>query len=120
MTKRKLTLATRKWKRQFNKAVQQSIAKTITEPVTNSYDSYKRMYGAADSSTGIIAKLLGLPVGTHVIHDDLLKELPGRPRREVTIRVSTTAAAASLEKRECQVIDHAEGMTAGEMDAEDY
>lgn len=116
MTKRKLMLATRKWKRQFNQAVAQSMAKTVTEPVTNSYDSYKRMFGADDATTGLIERILSLQVGTHLVHEELLKNLPKRPQRQITVLISTTAKAPGLEKRECQVMDQAEGMSAEEMD----
>jgi len=116
MTKHRLKLATRKWERQFNQAVAQSIAKTLTEPLTNSYDSYKRMFGPADATTGLVHRILGLGVGAHVVHEDLLKDLPNRPRRKIVARVSTVAKATKLEKRECQVIDEAEGMSAGEME----
>src|SRR5438552_7313902 len=116
MTKRKLKLATRKWERQFNRAVAQSIAKTLTEPITNSYDSYKRAFGAGDATTGLVDRMLSLGVGTHVVHEDLVKELPLRSEREVLVRLSTVTKAAKLEKRECQVIDQAEGMSADEME----
>ena len=94
MTKRKLKLATRKWERQFNRAVAQSIAKTLTEPITNSYDSYKRAFGAGDATTGLVDRMLSLGVGTHVVHEDLVKELPLRSEREVLVRLSTVTKAA--------------------------
>lgn len=115
MTKVQLKLAHRKWKRQFNQAVARSIAKTITEPVTNSYDSYKRIHGPADSTTGLVGALLALKNGARVVHADLINGLAARPARQISIRISTTAKAGHLSKRECQIIDHAEGMTATDM-----
>ncbi len=114
MTKHKLTLAGRKWRRQFNDAVVQSIAKTITEPVTNAYDSFKRLFGKNDQSTGLIDAILALPVGGHLVHEDLLAQLPKRTSREIAIRISRTGRGET--KRECVVIDAAEGMSATELE----
>ena len=56
-------LAGREWKRQFYGAVVRSLAKTITEPVTNSDTSYKRKLKLPHAS-GIIEQALSVKKGT--------------------------------------------------------
>src|SRR5689334_1768487 len=113
--KKTLKLAPRKWRRQFQDAVQQSLAKTITEPLTNAYDSYKRLVGSNNSSTGLVSALLKLKVGSHVLHDEIVAGLPGQTKKEIVIRLSRTKAS-SIEKRECQILDFAQGMSYEELD----
>lgn len=66
-------------------------------------------------STGLVDALLALKIGTRVVHADLVADLPKRPPRQITVRLSTTAKAGGLNKRECQIIDLAEGMSTAEM-----
>lgn len=117
MGKKSIKLAGRKWKRQFEEAaVAQSLAKTVTEPVTNSYDSYKRIAAAAsERSTGLVDALLSVRPGSHLIHEHLVEELPRQSPKTVKIFLSRTSAAG-LERKECQVVDLAEGMSAKEIE----
>src|SRR5262249_29434212 len=59
--------------------------------------------------------LLALKNGSRVVHADLIAGLPARPPRQITVRLSTTAKTGGLGKRECQIIDRAEGMSAEDM-----
>ncbi|MGK2962570.1 MAG: hypothetical protein ACSLFK_10555 [Gemmatimonadaceae bacterium] len=115
MTLKTLKLAGRKWKRQFNEAVARSIEKTFTEPVTNAYDSYRRINAGKEGSTGLVAALLEVPIGSHVIHEDLVRKLPRRPPRRIRVVINRSKRSA-LRERECRVIDQAEGMSAPELD----
>lgn len=116
MAKKLIKLAGRKWKRQFEEAaVAQSLAKTITEPVTNSYDSYKRLGSVSERATGMVDALLAVRSGSHLVHDTLVKELAQQTAKTIKIRLSRTSAGG-LERKECHVVDFAEGMSAKEID----
>lgn len=115
MTKHKIVLAGRKWRRQFLDAVLQSIAKTLTEPITNAYDSFKRIHGKTDSNTGLVAAILKIHTGDHFVHEALIDSLPKRPQREIRVQISRTEKRG-LQKKECLVTDAAEGMTAAELE----
>jgi hypothetical protein len=116
MAKKSLKLAGRKWKRQFEEAaVAQSFAKTITEPVTNSYDSYKRLAPSAARSTGLVSRVLAIRKGEHVAHEDIVAELPIQTSKTISIRLGRSRAS-DLERKECQIVDFAEGMSAEEID----
>ena len=114
--KKILRLAPRKWRRQFQDAVQQSLAKTITEPVTNAYDSYKRLVASDSASTGLVSALLKLRVGSHVVHEEIIADLPQQTKKEIVVRLSRTKES-SIEKRECQILDFAQGMSYEELDS---
>lgn len=115
MTKKTIKLAGRRWKRQFeDAAVAQSLAKTLTEPVTNSYDSYKRLASGAERSTGLVDSMLAIRVGSHLIHEDLTSRLPKQSSKPIRIRLNR-GRAPSPDRRECQVLDLAEGMSSGEI-----
>lgn len=114
MTKQRLLLAGRKWRRQFNEAVLQSIAKTLTEPITNAYDSFKRIYGKEDASTGLVEAMLKVRAGDHFLHEKVIQDLPQRPARTITVKISRTERRG-LQRKECWVADKAEGMTAAEL-----
>jgi len=106
--------AGRKWDRMFSDAVARSIAKTVTEPVTNSYDSYK-LDGRLPAASGIVDALLRLKEGDSVSHDSLVSQLPRRPPVSVRVVLATSKTAGGLRKRECRVVDEAAGMDSDEL-----
>lgn len=64
-----IRMAPREWSRQVYTAVVKSLAKTITEPLTNSDTSYKRKFSLPDES-GLVEKALALEKGTRSIFRD--------------------------------------------------
>jgi len=110
MKKIPMSLAEREWHRAFASGVRKNISKTITEPVTNSYDSYKRIsLLKLPQNTGLIYSILSLNHGDILDQTELLKD--HKKTTEINIRIRlATVAARDLSKRECQVIDNAEGM----------
>jgi hypothetical protein len=104
-----LGMAARKWDRQFSDAVRRSIPKTLTEPITNSWDSYKRL-GIKPSSSGLVQRLLDLKKNEKVDHRKLMSGLD-RTGMKTSIKIHLcTTGTGTKEKRLCMVIDHAEGM----------
>jgi len=106
--------AGRKWDRMFSEAVARSVAKTVTEPITNSWDSYK-MAERLDASSGIVEALLKLNEGDSVDHDALMKSAPRRPSVPIRVLIATSKTGSGFRKRECRVVDQATGMDADEL-----
>ncbi len=104
-----LQVAARKWDRMFADAVAKSIAKALTEPITNSWDSYKRL-GKLKQSSGLVSAILDLSPGALVDHQSLVASLPRAVRAKIWVQVAAVAGCG-LAKGECRVIDNAEGMT---------
>lgn len=116
MTRKAIKLAGRKWKRQFEEsAVAQSLLKALTEPITNSYDSYRRQSAAAERSTGLVDAMLEVKVGTHLVHGELIKSLPSQSAKRIYVSINRTRATGR-ENKECRILDSAEGMTAVQLE----
>jgi len=108
-----LEVAKRKWDRMFADAVARSIAKAITEPVTNSWDSYKRQL-LLPRSSGLVQAILDLNDGDKIDHSKLIARRSST--KSVSIRVLVaTSKTPELEKRECRIIDQASGMSYDEV-----
>lgn len=106
-----IKLSAREWQRQFYTAVVRSLAKTITEPVTNSDTSYKRLFGLPDAS-GLVEKALAFPKGSRFDLTQAKETLLGKSRaREIQIHLYT----AKGHGRTCEVADFAEGMIPEEL-----
>jgi len=102
-------LAERDWRRSFAKGVRKSLAKTVTEPATNAYDSYKRIDDLGiPENTGLVEAVLSLKTGDKLDQAQLTTHLRSAPERIIRIRLSTIGSG-DLPKRECQIIDNAEG-----------
>jgi len=114
--RKRLDIASRKYRRMFSQAVSKSIVKTLTEPITNSWDSYKRL-GLLRSESGIISKLLALKIGDRLDHDEIIRGIrPLKRKCRIIVKVAATMQSI-LKKRQCQVIDMAEGLTKDELEA---
>ena len=108
--------APRKWDRMFSEAVARSVVKTVTEPVTNSWDSYKRA-GRLPPSSGIVEAFLKLNEGDAVSHDSLVSGIPRTRSVPIKVVVAITRTTSGLRKRECRVVDQAAGMDSDELRA---
>ncbi len=116
MASRQVKLAGRKWRRQFEEsAVAQSLAKALTEPITNSYDSYRRQAGESETSTGLVDELFKVPVGTHLVHSDVARKLPSQREKRIVVSINRTKTSGR-EPRECRILDNAEGMSAATLE----
>lgn len=85
-------VAGRYWKRTFSEPVARSIAKTIAEPVTNSWDSYKRI-GDLPSTSGIVDALMALKEGDRVDQDKIVGS--GHIEKRARIKVIVAAECGS-------------------------
>lgn len=104
--------AGRKWKRMLSQAIVDSLPKTITEPITNSWDSYKRENGFPANS-GIVENLLNLKKGKRIEHNEVLKGIKKViPTRNIVVRAPSGKGKGD---RKTQVIDQAQGMSAQEL-----
>ncbi|NIM06360.1 MAG: hypothetical protein GTO55_08125 [Armatimonadetes bacterium] len=110
----KITPAGRKWDRMFSQAVARSIEKTVTELVTNSWDSYKRI-GRLPHSSGIVDAILALKEGERVDHDSLIATFPRRQRVAIKVSIAASGTRRGIKKRECRVVDQAAGMDSDEL-----
>lgn len=109
-----MKMASREWARQFYTAVVKSLAKTITEPVTNSDTSYKRKLGLPDAS-GIVDGTLSFKKGTLFDLSDSKAKLV-RPELERSIEIHIyTAKGHGRESRTCEIVDAAEGLSPDQL-----
>ncbi len=109
-----IKLAGREWSRQFYTAVVKSLAKTVTEPITNSDTAYKRKFNIPDA-TGLLESVLSLKKGEKC---DLSKFKEGlrNPAIQRTIEVHLyTAKGHDKKPRTCEIVDFAEGMSLQEL-----
>jgi len=110
MEKVSISLSGRDWKRAFASAVRKSLTKTLTEPITNAYDSYKRIAKLKiPKNNGIIEAILKLNTGDMLDHAEIMKNANKSSEISIQVRIATVAKGG-FDKRECQIIDHAEGM----------
>ncbi len=108
-----IVMDSREWSRQFY-AVVRSLAKTVTEPITNSDTSYKRKLGLPDCS-GLVKKILATPKGETLEVSSLRAQLRDTaPKRTIEVHLYT-AKGYDREPRSCDVVDFAEGLSFDEL-----
>ncbi len=109
-----MKMASREWLRQFYTAVVRSIAKTITEPVTNSDTSYKRKLDLSDAS-GIVDEALSIKKGTMFDLSNIKASLmDSKLERNIDIHIYT-AKGHGRESRTCEIVDFAEGLSSDQL-----
>jgi len=111
-----IRVASRELARQFYTAAGNSFLKTITEPVTNSDSSYKRMHVLPDAC-GVIAHALEYEKGQHFDLSSWKKERKGKTtHRRIDIHIYS-AKWSGHKSRTCELVDHAEGLSPDEVKA---
>jgi len=109
-----IRLAPREWARQVYSAVVRSLAKTVTEPITNSDTSYKRKFSLPDAS-GLISKALGIEKGHKFDLSTAKAALKGStPDRVIEVHLYTAKGHAQPPDT-CEVVDQAEGLGPDEL-----
>ncbi len=109
-----LGVAPRKFKRMLSESVSASVLKSLTEPITNGWDSYKRL-GLLRESFGLVERALQMKKGDRVDHEELVSGIRPKKRKcRIHVRISTTKRS-QMEKRQCQIIDQAEGLSEDEL-----
>jgi hypothetical protein len=104
-------IAVREERRQANEALGRSFCKTLSELVTNSDSSAKRMH-LLPQSNGLVELMLRVPKGNHLDTSALKSQLAGKqPKRRIVVEV-VTARSHGRPAREVVVIDEAQGMSA--------
>lgn len=103
-------MSPREWGRLFHTGVVKSLSKTITEPVTNSDTSYKRLHGLAMDS-GLVNQALEFKKGSKFDLSKVKQSLLGKSqKREIQIHLYT-AQGHEREPRTCEIVDFAEGLS---------
>lgn len=109
-----VVMSEREWSRLFSTGVVKSLCKTVTEPITNSDTSYKRLHGLS-MDTGLISNALDFKKGTKFDVSALKKGLIGKsPDREIQIHLYTAQGHQHIP-RTCEIVDFAEGLTSEEI-----
>jgi len=110
LTWKRMRLAGREWARATASAVGKSLAKTLTEAVTNSDTSYKRLH-RLPQACGLVDAVLELEKGHRLVFSDVRKSFEGEaPERVIEVHLYT-AGGHGKPARTCQVVDHAEGLS---------
>jgi hypothetical protein len=106
-----IIVAGREIRRMANAGVGRSFAKTVTEPLTNSYSNLKKQANVAHKA-GLVDKILELKEGDAVVTFELKKALPPRKLPPICIYVSTHGRTS----RRVRVVDQGTGMSADELE----
>lgn len=109
-----IKLAGREWARQFYTGVVRSLAKTVTEPITNSDTSYKRKNSLPDAS-GLVARALAFKKGTVFDLAPSKADMSSLAQRRLIEVHLYTAQGHGRKQRTCEVVDFAEGLTLDEL-----